>query len=93
MALKYHRVKRPRRRKNPDAANLTLLISGGVIIASALFIRHMINRPATPDRALPPHRAPVAAGPKPPLDMSKPDARQLEGVGGVFSSVRGLGSL
>lgn len=92
MALKYHRVKRPRRRKNPDAALTTLLVSGGVIVLAALFIRHMINRPA-PAPAAP--RVPSASGggEVKSLDMSKPDASQLEGVGGVFSSVRGLGSL
>jgi hypothetical protein len=88
MALKFRKVKRPRRRKNPDAAVKTMLVSGGVMIAAVLFIRYMMNRPAgvpkAPKKALPP----VA---KAPLDLSRPDASQLAGVefshlaGGIFA--------
>jgi len=85
MALKFRKVKRPRRRKNPGAATTTLLISGGVIVAAALFIRHMINRPAPKA----PLRIPTASGGGmvKPLDMSRPDAGQLEGLsgGGIFA--------
>lgn len=83
MSLKFRKVRRPRRRKrNPGAATKSLLISGGIIFASIWVIRYFMNKKAAALPALPAPRAPIASGPA--LDMSTPDAGQLEGIGGIF---------
>lgn len=82
MALKFRKVKRPRRRKNPGVAMTSALVAGGVIVGAVLVIRHMINKPA------PAPRIPSASGGGETLSMSKPDATQLEDfsdVGGIFA--------
>jgi hypothetical protein len=61
------RYRRARRRRNPGAAAWTLIASGGLIVASILVIRHVLGR------------GEKMALKTPPLDMSKPDVRQLEG--------------
>ncbi len=83
MSLKFRKVRRPRRRRrNPGAATKSLLISGGLIVASILVIRHFMKPKAA--AALPAPRTPIASGPAAQIDMSTPDADQLEGVGGIF---------
>jgi hypothetical protein len=80
MSLKFRKVRRPRRsRRNPGAATTSLLISGGLIVASILVIRHFMK-----PKAAPAPRAPIASGPVAQLDMNVPDAGQLEGIGGIF---------
>jgi hypothetical protein len=93
VALKFRKVKRPRRRKesNPGAAVTTLLVSGGLVLGSILLIRYMMGKATrTPLQA--PKQLPIK-GTAATLDMSKPDAGQLEGIGGIFTTGRGLGSL
>lgn len=98
MSLKFRRVKRPRRRKekNPGPALTTLLVSGGVILGGILVIRYMMGK-ATRTPLQTPKQLPIK-GTAATLDMSRPDASQLEGdlvdgVGGIFTTRRGLGSL